>query len=579
MSRPRRFVPESFDPMQWDQVESLFGLLDTRPVDQVDQLKQWLADYSELTAVINEAGSRRSIDHSCHTNDPEIEKAYFHWVREIYPNTKPWHDKLQRKLLSSPGLDDLIAQEPRLGMLERSWRNDVELFCEDNIALQTRLTELASEYDKLIGAMVVEFDGKRQTLQQLACYQESTDRAKRREAFLLTVERRLQDRDAIDEIFEKQLKVRADLARNKDLPDYRAYAWKSRERFDYSPQDCLDFHEAVEKYVVPAAAKLDEAKRDALGLEVLRPWDASVDVKGRDALEPFDPDNVQTLVDKSEQILGKVSPVLGEMFGRLQMGRNFDLESREGKRAGGYQSSLTETGEPFIFMNAAGLQRDAETMLHEAGHAFHFMWAYEAEPLVFLQHAPIEFCEVASMSMELMTLPHYGEFYQSSEDADRARRAQLEGSLRVLPWIATIDAYQHWLYTHEDHTREERYEAWGQIRDRFATGVVDWSDDESTNGLLTQAHDAMWQRQLHLVHFPFYYIEYGIAQLGAFQMWLNHREDPDQAIESYRTALKLGNTQSLSRLFETAGLRFDFSSKTLEPLMQKVIEALDEMPA
>ena len=355
-------------------------------------------------------------------------------------------------------------------MLERAWRSDVELFRKANVPIFADLKTLASEYDKLIGAMLVTYNGKEQTLQQLARYQQETDRGVREETWRLTADRRLVDREAIESIFEKQLDHRAALAKNAGKADYRDYAWQDRGRFDYTPADCEAFHEAVERVVVPRLRELDEQRRELLRLDTLRPWDGGVDPRGRPPLRPFPADDTQKLRGDTREALRRVSGELAEMFDTLKPGKNLDLDSRPGKRAGGYQSALLESGEPFIFMNAAGLQRDVETLLHEAGHAFHFQWAFEREPLVFLQHAPLEFCEVASMGMELIALPHYGVFYESDEDADRARRAQLEGVLRVLPWIATIDAFQHWLYTNEGHSREDRKAAWLATLQRFSTG-------------------------------------------------------------------------------------------------------------
>ena len=574
----RRFVPADLDVADWAQLEPLYADLFHRGLGTDDALEAFLQDFSELSAVVSEYGSRRAIDHSRHTDDAELEQAYMHVVRELQPKIKPWVDKLQRRLLESPGLPTLLENQPRLTMLEREWRNAVELFREDNVPLEAELATLASEYDKLVGKMLVEYDGKTQTLQQLARYQDETDRDVREATWRLSTSRRLEDRDAVEAIFEKQLGLRKQVAANAGFADYRGYAWRDRERFDYTPADCEAFHDAVEAVVLPRLREIDQQRRAALGVESLRPWDGSVDVKGRPPLRPFPPDDTEKLRRDTRAALAGVSDELASMFDRLQPDRNLDLESRPGKRAGGYQSSLSEIGEPFIFMNAAGLQRDVETLLHEAGHAFHFKWAFESEPLIFLRHAPLEFCEVASMSMELVTLPKYDVFYAHGDNAatqanaDRARRAQLEGTLRVLPWVATIDAFQHWLYTHEGHSRDERRDAWLATLDRFSTGVTDWSGLEAER-------EAMWHRQLHLFHYPFYYIEYGIAQLGAVGLWKRYREDPAAAIADYKAALSLGNSKPLPELFAAAGLPFDFSKSTIEPLAELIATELDRLPA
>ncbi len=569
----RSFVPTELDCADWPQLEPLYQSLLDRELTDAAALEAWLSDYSELTAVVSEYGSRRNIDLACHTDDAEIKKAYLHFVENIAPKIKPFGDKLQRKYLDAPALPDLEARlgPHRFEMLTRDWRNDVELFRAANIPLQTELAKLNTEYDGMVGAMVVEYDGQQYTLQQLGRFLEDPDRTVRQQTWELAANRRLQDRAAIDEVFTKMVRVREQIAQNTGLDNYRDYAFKAMARFDYSPQDCIDFADAIEAVCVPAAAELDRRRREAMGLEKLRPWDTAADEKGRPALNPFDRDNVGEMVEKVNTIFQRIDPSLAQQFSALEFGRNFDLESRKGKRGGGFQSSLLESKQPFIFMNAAGLQRDVETMLHEGGHAFHFMWASAAEPLVFLQHAPIEFCEVASMSMELFAEPFLDTFYPDESDLARARRAHLEGIVRFFPWMATIDQFQHWVYTHPGHDDAARTDAWLDVFGRFGAKVIDWTGYED-------ARAARWHAQLHLFHHPFYYVEYGIAQLGALQLWRNYRDDPKRAMERYRAALALGATRPLPELFATAGIKFDFTRKTIEPLIAMVMEELNELP-
>ncbi|MEM9882667.1 MAG: M3 family oligoendopeptidase [Planctomycetota bacterium] len=570
LAAARTFVPADLDCADWDQLEPLYRQLLDRDLDSAAAIEQWLADYSELSAVVGEYASRRNIDHACHTDDEEIEKAYLHWVEQISPKLKPLGNELQRQYLDAPALGELDAG--RYDILTREWRASAELFREANVPLQTEVAKLNSEYDKLVGAMLVEFDGRTQTLQQLARYQEETDRGVRQEAWTLAADRRLQDRDAIDGIFQQMFERREKMAANADCDNYLEYSWKSWQRFDYTPKDCEAFADAIEATVMPRVAELDEQRRAALGVETLRPWDAAVDVAGREPLRPFAADDVERMVSGTRDIFARIDPSLAEDFGRLRFGANLDLDSRRGKRAGGFQSSLTESREPFIFMNAAGLQRDVDTLLHEGGHAFHYQWASRAEPLVFLQHAPIEFCEVASMSMELMGADHYGVFYADEAEAARAKRKQFEGILRFFPWMATIDMFQHWLYTHPGHGLAERTEAWQRISGRFTSPAVDWSG-------LEDAFAARWHAQLHLFHIPFYYVEYGIAQLGALQLWKKYRDDPAAALADYRAGLTLGGTRPLPELFAAAGLPFDFSRDTLAPLIDAVADELDRLPA
>jgi oligoendopeptidase F len=421
-----------------------------------------------------------------------------------------------------------------------------------------------------MGAMVVTFRGKDYTLQQLARFIEETDRDTRREAWELTVNRRLRDREAIEGIFEQLLPLRQQIARNAGHGDYRSYVWKEKKRFDYTPDDCLRFADAIAKTCVPLVNDLDRRRRRDLGLDTLRPWDMAVDPKNRAPLRPFAEDQTELFIDKTKEIFARLSPPLADDFETLRTHRNLDLGSRKGKQPGGYQTSLEEVRQPFIFMNAAGVQRDVETLLHEGGHAFHAL-ASAPEPLVFLRQPPIEFCEVASMSMESLGCEHFDVFYADPTDAARAKRTYLEFVIRSFPWVAIIDSFQHWLYTHPGHSRDDRTAEWLRLMDRFY-GEQDWSGYEA-------AREALWHRQLHLFHIPFYYVEYAMAQLGALQLWMKARHDPRRAVANYRAALALGGTRPLPELFSAAGIRFDFSEKTLQPLMSELRDELERLPA
>jgi len=567
----RTFVPRDIDLDDWSQIEPLYADLADRSLDSPEALEQFLLDFSELSAVLSEEGSLRRIAQSCHTDDKEIEKSFLHWVENISPKTDPWDDKLQRKVLDCPHTQQL--DDARFGVMLKKWRADVELYREENIPLFVEVTKLNKQYDQIVGGMEIDFRGKTRTIQQMMPFLEDTDRDTREQAWRLIADERLQHREAFDDIFDQVLAKRQEIAANAGMDNYRDYIWKSYKRFDYTPDDCLAFGDAVADRIVPLLTRVQERRKESLGLESLRPWDAQVDELGRPPLRPYDAENIEDFVDRTRQVFGRIDPSLAQDFATLKMGNNLDLESRKGKRAGGYQSSLEERGEPFIFMNAAGLQRDVETLLHEGGHAFHFMWS-TGEPVVFVRHAPLEFCEVASMSMELLAADHFDLFYDHPEQGDkqaaRAKRGMIEGTLTLLPWIATIDGFQHWLYTHPGHTQAQRTAAWLELCDRFG-GIIDYAG-------LEPHRESMWQRQLHLYHYAFYYIEYGIAQLGALQLWLNYKQDPDAALQQYRDGLSLGGTRALPQLFEAAGLTFDFNIDTIAPLADAVEAELDALP-
>jgi oligoendopeptidase F len=370
--------------------------------------------------------------------------------------------------------------------------------------------------------------------------------------------RRLQEKEKFETIFDQLVKVRHQIARNAGFKNYLEYAFRSRGRFDYTPADCERFHDAIEQEIMPVLRDLQSERRRQLRLDKLRPWDLAVDPLNRAPLRPFE--QVDAMVSNTQTIFNRLDQSLAGGFRQMQDLRLLDLANRKGKAPGGYQSTLSESRLPFIFMNAVGVQRDVETILHEAGHAFHAL-ATREEDLYPYRSAPIEFCEVASMSMELLGNEHIEAFYQAPE-ARRARRDHLEGIMKIFPWIATVDAFQHWVYSHPEHTREERRAAWEQLMKRFG-GDADWSGHEEARGYL-------WHRQPHIFTSPFYYVEYGIAQLGALQVWANSKRNHAQALNDYKRALALGGSRPLPELFAAAGCRFEFSRGTMQPLVALV---------
>jgi len=433
------------------------------------------------------------------------------------------------------------------------------------VPLETEEAKQSQQYQKLSGSLTVNFRGQEQTLVQMGRYLEEPDRALRQEAWELVAHRRLQEADKFDDILDQQIKLRAQIARNAGFENYRDYAFRRLGRFDYTPADCAKFHEAVEREFVPLTRELQAQRRAQLKLEKLRPWDLAVDALNRPPLKPFA--QIGEMVSRTQKIFNRLDGELAGGFRQMQDLKLLDLDNRKGKAPGGYQSTLAESRLPFIFMNAVGLQRDVETILHEAGHAFHAL-ATREEDFYAYRSAPIEFCEVASMSMELLGNEFIEEFY-SSNDSKRARRVHLEGVAGVFPWIATVDAFQHWLYTNPNHTREERRRAWLGLLDRFG-GDVDWSGFE-------KARANLWHRQLHIFLHPFYYIEYGIAQLGALQVWNNSKRDKPKALGDYKKSLALGGSRPLPELFSAAGCQFEFSAKTIQPLAKMLRDELGKL--
>lgn len=558
---PRTYVPLQFDGGDWEQIEPLLINLVERQLNNVEDLEKWLEDSGELANVVAEENSRRYIAMTCNTESPEIKKAFLHFVEVIEPKLKPYRNKLDKKFLDCPYVDDLDADYYQL--MIRSKRNSVELFREENIPLETELGKLSQRYQEILGAMTVEFRGKEHTMQQMGIYMQENDREVREESFRLTSERRLKDAEELEELFDKMIALRYQIAQNAGFDNFRDYQFRRFERFDYTPEDCFNFHKAIEELVVPICRTSLKNRKEALKVESVRPWDLGCDRYGRNPLRPFD--NTDSLILKCQAIFKKVDSELGDWFQILIDNGLLDLDSRKGKAPGGYQATLREVRLPFIFMNAVGLNRDLLTLLHEGGHAFH-TFADRDQKLSGYRGSPIEFAEVASMSMELLGAPYFNAFYSES-DAARARYDLLEGITSILPWIATVDAFQHWIYTNPQHTAEERSNYWIGLMERFGAGVDFTGYEESLK--------YRWHAQLHIFEYPFYYVEYGIAQLGALQIWNEYRKDPKVAIENYKKGLSLGASRPLPELFTAAGINFDFSESLIKPLMDEVEGAME----
>ncbi len=558
---PRRFVAADAVFDQWSKAEPYYRELLERKVNSAEALERWLLDFSEVDAAFDEEGVTRQIEMTRATDDPQREQRFLDFVENVRPHREPWRQKLGQRLMELAARYPLPRQ--RYEVLLRSVRNAVELFREQNIPLQVEEAKFAQQYQKITGAMTVEYDGREMTLQQIARYLEETDRKVREETWRLAAERFRQDADALDELYEKMVRNRHRMALNADCRDYREYAFRAMERFDYTPEDCLAFHDAIERVVVPAARKLAEQRIRKLGIPSLRPWDTAVDPDNRPPMRPFE--TGQQLATGCGRIFHRVSPSLGRVFDTLRERSLLDLESRKGKAPGGYQATYTERRLPFIFMNAVGTEGDVRTLLHEGGHAFH-TWACRNDPLGLYRSYPIEFAEVASMGMECLSLPHLEEFYGDS--TDRARKRFFTEIINFLPFMARVDAFQHFVYLNVDCGVRARHDTWQALSRRFSPDI-DWSGLESYERV-------SWHRKLHFFEAPFYYIEYGIAQLGALQVWMNARRDYEQAVALYCNGLALGGSRPLPELFEAAGLKFDFSEETLRPLIDAVMEEVGE---
>ena len=560
----RRFLPNKIKITSWDILAPYFNQLLERPINSINDLENWLKDRSELEAFVSEDLAWRYVKMTCNTEDKELENAYLFFVTEIEPQISPINDKLNRKLVESPFINEL--EEEKYFIYLRGIKKEIEIFREENVPLISEIAIESQKYGSIIGGLIVEIEGKELTLQQAANFLKNPDRAKREAAFIKINDKRLAHAQELDELFNKLIALRNQVALNAGFENYRDYMFAALGRFDYAPEDCFAFHAAIQKEVVPLIKQFNEKRTKELGYQ-LRPWDLEVDTQNREALEPFT--SGSDLLDKTVKCFRKVDDYFAWCIETMDNMQRLDLESRKGKAPGGYNYPMAETSVPFIFMNAASSTRDVETMVHEGGHAVHSFLSKDLELAAF-KNCPSEVAELASMSMELISYDGQDEFYRTPEELKRAKEEHLEGIIKVLPWIATIDKFQHWIYTHPKHTADERKLYWIELSKEFGTGMVDWSGYEHVQSYT-------WQKQLHLFEVPFYYIEYGMAQLGALGVWRNFLTDKSKAVKQYKEALSLGYTKPIGEIYKTAGVEFNFSDTYIKSLMEFVKAELNKL--
>ncbi|MBO7551495.1 MAG: M3 family oligoendopeptidase [Fibrobacter sp.] len=561
----RIFVPQDFNPDNVALVTSLFQSLLTAEVEPSPAaLRNWIFKWSELESVLAEVSSRRYVSMTLNTQDEAAAKAYSDFVENIEPISNEYDDKLNKKLVAHPCFNDLKGE---FGIWFKSVQVSLDLFDPRNIPLSTEETKAIQDYQKITGGMSVEFDGSVKTLQQVGAYLERTDRDLREKAWRIVWERRLQDKKPLDDAFDKLFQIRNKIAKNAHCKDYIDYIFLAKRRFDYTPDDCKDFHESIEKLVLPLQREMYKRRAQKMGLEKLRPWDLDVDPLNRPPLTPYK--TGEELIEKVDQIFEGVHPQAGKWAREMQAKKLIDPDSRLGKAPGGYQIGFDESRLPFIFMNSAATDRDIYTLLHESGHSFH-QFALANQPIFPYRDVPAEFAEVASMSMELIGMSNLKPFYgDDKESIERSVLGELADVVWLFPWVASIDSFQHRLYEYPEHTAEDRSDIWDEIMSRYDAGV-DYSGLEAVRRNL-------WQKQLHLFECPFYYIEYGIAQLGALQVWANFKKEGPAAIDKLFKAESLGYSVSIPEMFNTAGIKFDFTPKTIEPLVQTVWDEISKM--
>ena len=562
----RSFLPENLTII-WENILPYFEILNDKNISSISDLEQWLKDRSELEAVLEEDFAWRYIHMTCDTTNETFQKEFEYFATEIEPHISEWTNNLNDKFLKCEFSNQLDKE--KYGIYVRTLKSQFEIFRQENIPLFMELQMEQQKYGSIVGAMSISYEGKEYTLEQASNFLKNTDRKVRKEVYELIQERRLQDKDTLDELFSKLVKLRHQVAINAGFDNFRDYMFKALGRFDYTAEDCFKFHDAIAQELSPLFIEFSEQRRSKLNLEQVKPYDSEVDTTGKAALKPFE--GGEDLLEKSIACFYKVHPYFGEKLATMKEHNLLDLESRPGKAPGGYNYPLAESGAPFIFMNAANAMRDLTTMVHEGGHAVHTFLSNHLE-LNDFKRAPSEVAEVASMSMELISMDAWDVFFSNEEEMIRAKEEQLKDSLKTLPWVATIDSFQHWIYTNPDHTIAERSKAWETCLNRFGANFVSWEGYEEYKLNL-------WQKQLHLFEVPFYYIEYAIAQLAAISIYKNYKENPVKAILEYMDAMKLGYTKSIPEIYETAGIKFDFSTEYIHELVSFMKEELRNLKA
>jgi len=565
-TRPSRpFIGEEMDLKSWDDVRPFYDDLLNRPIENADDLRQWLLDRSELESYLSENFAWRYIRMTCDTSSEDLINQLNFFIAEIQPQMTAYGNDLDLKAVNSPFLSQLT--DAGYDVMVRGMKKAIEIFREENIPLQTEMQTEERKYGAIAGAMTVVIDGKEVTLPQASDLLQSTDRAVREEAWRKIWERRYEDHEPLDELFDRLRILRHQVAVNAGFANFRDYAFAALGRFDYTPEDCVNFHESVAGAVVPLLDTLADERKQKLGVDPLRPWDSKVDPDGHPPLKPFT--SGSELLEKTIACFDRLDVQLGNYLRIMRAMGHLDLESRKGKAPGGYNYPLEEVGVPFIFMNATSSLRDLVTMVHEGGHAVHSFLTRKL-PLKAFRNPPMEVAELASMSMELLSMDHWDVFFDNLDELRRAKLQHLESIIETLPWVATIDKFQHWIYENPGHSITERQQNWLKIYDQFSDNLTDWSG-------LTAFKTYIWQRQLHLYEVPFYYIEYGIAQLGAIGVWRNYRKDPVSGLQGYKAALSLGYKAPIRTIYDAAQVPFDFSREHIQELIGFVWQEIEQL--
>ena len=525
----------------------------------METLENLMRTVGELYERIDEDYSWSYINMTLDTNNEEYQKTYKLFSNVIGPQYEKYDSEISKKIIDSGFADKVDKYLERIIV---KMHNSLDLFREENLPLKSNVRDLVAEYQKLLSSLHVNIDGEEYTLIKAAKFFKDKDRENRKAAYNAIYKVKMENKEKINDLLDKMLAIRKTIAKNAGFDNYRDYRFKELNRIDYTVDDCRSFHNSIKKSAVPIYRKFMEIRKEKLGLESIKPFDKLAPFLNDKTLVPYE--NIDELIDKTIKIFSDIKPLFGETIAKMKSLKLLDLENRKGKVPGGYNCPLLRTGLPFIFMNAIKMQSDMRILMHEGGHAVHSVAEKNQFPF-FYRLTPSEIGELASMSMELLTMDKWDEFYKDETMLKQAKREQLEGIIILFPWVSAIDEFQHWLYEHDNHTVSERENAFNDIILSYGEDIIDWSGYEDYR-------KNFWQRQTHLFESPFYYIEYAFAQLGALQVWKNYRENGEKAINDYFKALSLGASESIPNTYKTAGIEFDFSEQTTGELMEFLFE-------
>lgn len=543
----------------WQDLQPIFDEILSRNFSTYQDYLNFILDWNKLLSAISEDAGWRYINMTCHTNDERLKQKYLEFVTQIEPHLQIVQNKLNQITYNSPYFQSLPDSE--FSIFKKNIQKDIEIFREENVPLFTKIQEFQQKYAEITGSQSIQYDGKTLTLQQASVYLKKLDRKQRKEVYYLINERRQQDETTLNKLLDDLIQLRHQVANNAGFNNFRDYMHYALGRYDYTVQDCKQFHASVQNTVVPILEEIHRIRQKKLNLENdYYPYDTQVDMYGLEPLKPFETE--EEFIQKSIQCFEQIDSFFADCLKEMHVQKRLDLSSRIGKAPGGYQYPLYQSNVPFIFMNAVGLHRDLVTLMHETGHAVHF-FLNTHYPVIDFKSPPSEVSELASMSMELMTMEHWDVFFPDKKDFMRAKQQQLESVIDALPWIAAIDKFQHLLYEHPQHSVNERYEFWMDIVKKLSAKNIKYDG-------LEHFLKIRWQAQLHIYEVPFYYIEYAFAQLGAIAIWKNYKQNPKLAIEQYKKALSLGNTKSIPEVYQTAGIQFNFSESYIKDLMHFV---------